>query len=1607
MSRTEASAVLRLACIYGVIGLIITLPVASVTILNIDVIALEQGATIEWQTDALANSTVNYGITSAMSSHTGSQDMVTSHSVDISSLVANTDYSYQVQSCAGPGDCDISGILQFSTLAEGTTSSDTLFMELGGQLGNSTNNSVYTIYGRTESDAVVRFYINGNPDQGAGPVLVTATDNTEAFYLGAGPDGQFIGDLHLFPGTNNILAVARKGIEEGRANITVMLDSIRPSALLADVPAGSKEGTMSLSGSVTEPGTVEILVDGSVQDSMETENQFVFNNVQLGNVGQGEEKTVRIQLRVTDRAGNVGMSPEYSIKVDRKIPTIVHETDYHPLMHSILLNVKGKTEPGAIVHVQNLRNLSNVQEYTDRMARNDLTFIDPVDPLGEWFKEKTTTADEHGDFSVYLNLYRGRNHIYFNAADAAGNSYVDYQDATVELATTKWRIARVDTYPSSLYFEDIANGEVEATAFLVLDWVGGDPRPAKAELKVVEKDGPNTDNNDLIGRPSRLKGGGYYDKDNGRLFALVGIKVNRWAGTSDALFDKLYGNCVGDLCLPDLKIHGEIVQKQMIISIKGEVVETFVSPTGEQAVTPSIIYEKFGYAVQKPNDLSKWLSPQLINDSIQFLTKTEEFLDKAQDLLVKLTGIGLLACGVAVFSNLIGGFIISPSREQMYWVCDRVLCPSIPPDCGSISDRNAVYSGGASSGPLETVTLKDAENRYTKHRFVQVTETNKNSYPCSPGQYAMLSSSGESTQLKSGVIGERVTEKEFTSYCFSQDDYQKLTLDDAFFTNFNAGRCYQENEPYYDNTRCFGQKFDDWTSPRDDIIKSMQCGCITGIYGYTRSLLTVVRGMKQCLQQAQIGEVKGGFCERLFLQFACDQAANLFTKILPQEFTGEYQQEVPDDDYHGTNPGGYVQTARNLQASLKDRYGGVIDSAKGLSSEKLVNNFCLAATLGDISILEGAIETFAAASPVAPWGMVKGSSRQAGYDPFVGQMKINYNIYVGVVPGGDNTEMEVKLVCDRSYEGGEFCPATREETVLSNVPRSLNKNDFYNQNVIFQSAPARHWYNKVVLTLKYRLATDEPWETRSYDSVISRQSDLAYGCEYSLTGGIACEPITIDENGILQIVKSSTETRDNEYTDISPDNGIFYYPDNKIGLRTRIFNDYNEDFFLRMIITPPGTAATPAAYEFKIPATTNEAGEAQNYNLFIARMGQQTSQSAFIGGPMPLPNINSNKVYLTTTSATPGSVAVQVGDATGIKNCEPLNQGAGALIAVNTLLTALQPRIDSGELSTKDYEPTGTSNAMKLMIDHGTGYVYEIKQGKVDRLLAVRNSQDKNLIDDMWRIFNYVPASSAFSECTFERTISKITGMAQEPTAVDIWVDESGTKKWKERLWISNQNTQNIPQGMYKVKLNVYKDTNSDGQGDTEIPYDAASQEFEVTFRGENTQSGCTRMPSIDVLEPVGNYMPRSVPAEGILVGANIVDDCNKISTMRIALVKKSNRNNEICATQYAAADNDAYGYIGLSPTITTGNCDFELVSAPTLNELAPPYYQFKFTNSASAPAFANEDHEIIFRVTDQLGQAGEKAKTIAFTDNIDPLILKLRPSPARTPYSILGTPPG
>jgi len=132
----------------------------------------ENSATITWNTDELATSTVDYGLTTSYGSTETIGNFTTNHSIQISGLSASTTYNYSVKSADGSSNSASSGNFTFTTTATGTGGANTiLFTEI-----------FYDTPGTDSNEEWIEVYNAGSTTIDLGGYTITDNNGTGSSY---------------------------------------------------------------------------------------------------------------------------------------------------------------------------------------------------------------------------------------------------------------------------------------------------------------------------------------------------------------------------------------------------------------------------------------------------------------------------------------------------------------------------------------------------------------------------------------------------------------------------------------------------------------------------------------------------------------------------------------------------------------------------------------------------------------------------------------------------------------------------------------------------------------------------------------------------------------------------------------------------------------------------------------------------------------------------------------------------------------------------------------------------------------------------------------------------------------------------------------------------------------------------------------------------------------------------------------------------------------------------------------------------------------------------------------------------------------------------------
>ncbi len=1213
---------------------------------------------ISWTTNYETRGDIYYSVDDSFTESKREDTEQVQHSEQLSDLLSGMTYYYKIVV-----DSTESDIYNFTT-------SESLydFLDLE-DVPSLVSSATLTLKGATAENGKIYIFVNKDSNPYA-QVMMTATGTQfeanvtlNAYSYVEGVKGRNIVEIDSWDENNN------KAVR----TYTIDTDLGSPLLTLNDIPTYVNTNKVNVSGYTEQNATITFLIDEKSKGSIFVSDETGFFSYQVDVGTSTTNHTLAIEAQ--DYAANTARY-EKIVYVDRQDPKLDFYTSFAEQTHYKLFRIDGNTEPGAAITVTNYGEFSgcDTPEFQTKYGECDYlanvygpgpyqsleALIDPtslmVDLLSMTIGVPTSTvADDDGNFSVIVSLFPGeedqqllgKNTLIFNVTDQAGNKYDTTKQVKYQPSCIDWTLAETTSFPINIYTQDLTAGDITGSSLFELRYIGGGvPEVGKITVKEDESGGKLIaqssvdmgtsesmyysqsyggleNSNEYISISSQTVKTTAYDKDTGKVYIYAPVTINRYKDNVDELPEQI-----------------------------GVYLDVFMSYTdGNGDLANCHIYPAVSYDIQKPESFTKWLSPTMINDTIELLDQTINVTENAVKYLDVAAKWTTVACGATIAWNYLRGFdggnyVESASGEQcnanlktVYSVCDRILCPAIPPKCDGFTKTEGYYVNGKQYGS-DPESLVEGEAAYAAQQqanaevesdpvmaekyatykksndkdatFAEFYEANGKANPNDLSTYPYDDSLSKPSRFETEYQGEKITVeyldvdeklpgtgKTAAEYygiedCSDPTNTQTLIifrgLEKEEAPGFSIGGskaiegksvwcspddketlaepssgdipgCYNEECPQFDDVKCLvGKGYN--MNPAEDLFGSLQCGCITGAKGHLENLLKILYGAKKCLQQALIGETTAGYCERLMSYFVCDILTQIFKHIFNSLSQGT---GVAAGLFSEDRLANFQQNSKDISTGLSDRYGGIVSDQLGLSTDDIINKACLAAFTADWSVLEDALDAIVEEVPVAPIAAAEATSRPYGYDPFTGKISIAYNMYVGIVPGGE-TEIDAWLECDENYDGGEYCAQTGSDKIdlvqKGKVPGYMTKDDFFDENIIYIDENSASWYNKMVLQLHYSVGGEE--ETLKIIKPITKKGDISVlDCSFSTINGFECSvgaefmDLASGEGGTVQLYSSSQGTQ------LSP-KITTYYPGNQVAALVKITNAYPDDFFFRV-----------------------------------------------------------------------------------------------------------------------------------------------------------------------------------------------------------------------------------------------------------------------------------------------------------------------------------------------------------------------------------------------------------------------------------------------------------
>ncbi len=1415
----------------------------------------KNSAVVGWQTDMASKSIVLYGLSEDdVSSEERADALVTEHSLALSSLLSDMTYYYQVRAEDNSGNRGNSDVQTFTTEPDPDD-----FLRLD-EVPVLLNNNRLVISGTTRPGRLI-IYVNRDdyPAPDVNVLLAESTFEQEVLLDTVRVRNGIIG--------NNLVEVISWDSDgrSDREEFSVIVDTLGPALNVNPLPAATNNSMLNVSGA-TEPGaSVRFMLNNNPVDAELTLTERAF----WGIVRFPSENDYNLSVIAADPAGNENRQM-FAVRYDTTPPLLdLSPTDFGET-HSGIFRIRGKTDPYAYVKVTNIGEFTS---YEDFLRRDELygerEFV-LVDITGYILgMEREATADAEGDFEVYINLMpgtagsHGTNNLLFQARDLAGNVN-ERQTRRIRYVPScaEWTISDEAVYPHSIYSDEWHADTIQGSAFFSIDYVGlGTPSNPTNSVLVTE-DGNRGENSYVAVKSNRKRA--YYDSQKKTLYVSVPIDITKSSQTISEMPNEL--NVYLDIDIP------------------------FTTGYPEDQRQSCHVYREISFNVEKPEILSKWLSPEDINRTIEKVIRpAKEAVEDAagfmRDVSIATFGACVAMQAYNFFSAAVGaspgwgGCAASPAT---YWVCDRVLCPSIPAKCDEFTRidvaaedaRDLGFTGPAYQtrlpngqrqllgfidindigqlrvderlSPHLARALRDCqaqqrENMTLTHILLRSTEKT----PLQEQATAVLG--GVDVRRGPSAVVQPVSMWEESYECgFStgmagmagmggMDDMDSITqalteseeIGSALPAAFLPGSCYTESCPQYDSSKCLlgsGAGLE----PARGLFSAGQCGCFPALSSQLQNYATILGGMERCLQQAQIGEVHGGFCERLLAMFVCDLSIDILENtVLPRRgtvSTGGFGRDVFSPQ----------ERMRDIQSELQNRYRNILDGSHqlGLDTTSLSHKICIAGISGDWSLLEQQFDELVEAIDIEPVVYIDGNSQPKGLDFFTGKLAIGYNLYVYIIPGGRMENIQFYMECDPRYEDGQYCPPGREQRPLHRVRRTLERGDTVDSNFFELIDDSLWWYNKLVIKYDYELGG----QTKHGNPMIRpirRRGDLAFNCAFNIRSGITCSSPAIDEFGIVELDMNKIR--------FSPNPGT-YYSGNLINVLVPMRNEYTQSFYLRFTVTYPGNRERRAV-EWLIPPGTPET-RFQTYNLPISVDGTRDSRESG---------------YSDTLTGTGAGGDINLGAGEHIMELygEVTFPEVTGRLPVQVELYAVG---EDAPFYTCSINPSGEA-----------GYEY----------------QDKPLYE----------CQSSSGTLNSPKVLSHIIATSSVPgPTLELYADvegQSGLKHISTRtMRLTSVYTARTNLGTYLLEIEPFKTTGTDNTGGgAQIIYNAAQQKKQLSFNVQ--ERAVSTQPFIDIIEPNGDYFPSGERNERngernigrIPVGVNIIDPANKVSSIAVEIM--------------------------------------------------------------------------------------------------------------------------
>ena len=728
------------------------------------------------------------------------------------------------------------------------------------------------------------------------------------------------------------------------------------------------------------------------------------------------------------------------------------------------------------------------------------------------------TLDEESSSTDDTIELKTENSVCFLMADVFGNVEIYSKQVDIILGNPNWVIKDVRTIPNTLYSAEIeqsagstGNQYEEATIISRFDYIGQYDIESISlvdiELREFTGNGFEEIVKDKNDDDTATVGGEY----GNFIIPPTGKEVSYRYTISEGVLEVVF-----PIKFKSLGVDPSSYPDSMAVTFKMYIKHKLEDGIPGDSTNP--IYFSASFNVERPIDLigeGSLLSPKNINATQRFLNKSIGFTQRATTYLRYGSLIGLGACLGAKIWHM---FSLKTATEEgqrdelnraLFRVCDRVACQISPSDCGdSASDKLFGSSldftslkNNNNKGDLTNdldfgnLRIKDKENsvlgEITGARALGSCKKKNDSGSTVNGIYVQFRGD---TYDQQNLLGSRmgvtnIVQESFSTQsnmCYTQEEIKNLNP-----KTMGLGVCFTTEAPYYDDTKAWwpGMGINGFrdNNPKDGIFWSVRGACITDTYSHTNNFLKLQKDIYQCLEQAKIGQVRGGYCQRLMAQAVCDIATNVLVPAVKQGLTSRGDSRTDN----------FAQSVRESNEIFQNRYqNSIFDNNGNLGTTNLYHKTCLSALTGDLSLLTDDFLLAIESNEVDPiFGPPLPESRIIGYNPLTGELTTQYRWTQGAVSGGSEINIEYELICDKNSPNGEYCPSNYEVKKLDRPKGYVRKGASTSENMLVKDEGARYWYNILKVTWIYSINDVQKTSTDTFN--IIHKSEVPAECSFS------------------------------------------------------------------------------------------------------------------------------------------------------------------------------------------------------------------------------------------------------------------------------------------------------------------------------------------------------------------------------------------------------------------------------------------------------------------------------------------------------------------------------